>query len=173
MKKVILLTIIFFYSNLFSQKSEFEDDFINLKAEADSNGLRNEDVDRNIFILENLKFFKDKLLLSDNYKNKEKVRYFLKEYKIFLPNDFNENQISNPILINNFYRDQEDLYYAKSSLLLARLMTEKTSKDVERTENDLIKFLQDANYPIEKYNKLTDIEQSQILNNIKKGYKYK
>lgn len=177
MKKFSILILLLSFLKVHSQKSEFEGVFKETKAKADSSNIVSDEVEVNVYTIKQLQLFRDKLLINDNYKSKVKVNTFISKYSIFLPSNFNEKQISSPILINKFYRDQEDLYYAKSALLLAKLLIDKARDGVEAAkeridyiEESLILTLQYGNYPIEKYNKLTEKEKKEIIQKIYNDY---
>lgn len=100
MKKIIPFILVIFLSNFYyAQESEnikHIDSIIALKKSTfDSLNLKSSDVEVQLKKIDYCKMFFNKLILSNNYKNKARLSEIISEFEYYLPNKYSYSKLYN------------------------------------------------------------------------------
>ncbi|OBW41118.1 hypothetical protein AB670_02569 [Chryseobacterium sp. MOF25P] len=178
---LFLLLPIFIFSQNF-EKTDLE--FKEAMRLADSLNYKSDSLNYNLEMIKKADFFKDKLLINDNYKSSEKASDIFNDFSNLTGKRYNYLKISSDDnLIKRFFNLQKAFYQVQVQKEVITfyydMKLENAANDMlkkhlqkESEENKLIEILRIAKFPIEKYNKLTDEEKNKLLDSIYRGYKY-
>lgn len=183
MKKIALLILIIFVSNLsFAQESEnikVIDSIIALKKiKFDSLNLKSTDIESQLRKIDYCKIFFNKLILSDNYKNKDRLFEIISEFEIYLPEEYSYIKL---------YNRKDDILTLRNTIIFSEKysllkMYRKSVNDwydneiikrkakINDIENRISYLLVKGNINIEDYNKLSEEEKDKLLIELEEKY---
>ena len=173
MKRILLIKAIVLSCFSFGQKQieSPKEYYLKNKKTADSIGIDYYEVKIPLQKIENLTDFKDRLLISESYKDKEKTKAILEEFYYYIPQNIDYKKVtSTEEHILGFYKEQETKFYIEAYRIIRGKIVEYYKAKIKELEENLIYNLRKANYPIEKFNKLSDEEKNNIIEKINSGY---
>lgn len=147
--------------------------FLQNQQKADSLQIEYPEVNEYLQKIEYLNDIKDYLLINENYKDKKKLNSTVEEYRIplRLRTDINKMLTSEQKILD-FYESESTRYYAKAYNILRSKILEYYEDNIRMNEIHLINGLRKGNYPVEKFNKLSNEEKGEVLDKIDGGYVY-
>ncbi|WBX96244.1 hypothetical protein [Chryseobacterium gambrini] len=175
--------ILIFFSTLFFAQETKEiktiDSIIAIKKlKFDSLDLKSLEIDNQLSRINYCRTFFNKLILNNNYKNKERLSEIILEFEDYLPDKFsyiklynNKNNIltlRNTIIFSEkysllkMYRKAINDWYEKA------IVNEKNK--LNDIENRISYLLVKGNINIEDFNKLSDDEQKKLLIELEEKY---
>lgn len=186
MKQLLLIAtfLVVSISNAQKKKTNIDEDFNKYIRIADSINYKSDSLNYKLDVLKLIDYYRDKLLLNDNYKKTDKAADIFYSFNDLVGKQFDYSKIvKDESTINNFFQLQKKIFKAKINIEIAdyyykmRLenisdMISKEQTIINNREDDIIQKLHSAKYPIEKFNKLSNEEKDKLLENISKGYKY-
>lgn len=188
MKKLLLITIFLIVGVLKAQNKEstvhdqIDEKFEKYMKMADSMNYKSDSLTYRLDVINKIDFFRDKLLLSDNFKNQARAYDIMASFSKLVNKDFDYSKVTkDDVTINKFFRLQKSFFKSKVNKEIVEYYYNKKMENIsdnilkeqeliEAKENRIISTLQKANYPIEKFNKLSSEEKENLLKELEEKH---
>ncbi len=175
MKKIVIIVSLLSFGFIFSQsgKDSSGEMFFKMKKVADSLGVQYQETNEYLENIDIISDFKDRLLVNNSFKNAKKCNNIIQEFKAYYSFTSNSKILcKSESAIISFYRLEVTKNYTKAYVIVRNKVVSHLEKNIEDSEIELIKILRKANYPVEKFNKLSDRGKREVLEKIDSGYVY-